>query len=77
MYRLPFVIITIYSVYLFIYVINCNFVRIIHSEGVWCILCDFKECDCKKCDSKELKSRKNDFVIFGILEKVLIKILRK
>ena len=39
--------------------------------------CDSKECNCKKCDFRELKSRKNDFVIFGILEKMLIKILRK
>ena len=37
----------------------------------------FKGCDFKKCDFRELKSRKNDFVLFGILEKMLIKILRK
>ena len=39
--------------------------------------CDFKAYDFKECDSKELKSKENDFVMFGILEKVLIKILEK
>ena len=34
------------------------------------------ECDFKKCDFRELKSRESDFVMFDILEKMLIKILR-
>ena len=29
----------------------------------------FRECDSKKCDSRELKSRKSDFVMFGIPRK--------
>ena len=35
------------------------------------------ECDFNECDFKELKSKENDFIMFGISEKVLIKILGK
>ena len=38
---------------------------------------DFRECDFKKCDFKELKYKESNFVMFGISEKVLIKILEK
>ena len=36
---------------------------------VSCLKCDSRECDYKECDSKELKSRKSDFVVFGISKK--------
>ena len=39
--------------------------------------CDSIECHSKECDSKELKFRKSYFVLFGIVGKVLIKILGK
>ena len=37
----------------------------------------FLECNSKKYDSKKLKFRKNYFVLFGIVGKVLIKIIGK
>ena len=74
-----------------IYIFACNAVRVIQNIYkfksfrafyftrylVSFLKLQYSECNLKKCDFKKLKFRKSDFVMFGIAEKMLIKILEK
>ena len=54
--------------------ISCNPLR---GHLVPSLESQYRKCNFKECDSRELKFRESDFIMFGIPEKVLIKILRK